>query len=430
LPFASVDWETPAGTYSVSSISHSTKSPSRRSAVATHPPPAAKRAKRTPNATVEGKGSSLYDADDGGDKYDNDDDIIPATDGPMVTTAQDAADDMFIAEKAAELIEKHRQEFMKRAFSVRTLAADVPLPTASASIKMCRPQKDINYIIYTLKNWRVGVNTSLWSLVLKRRVFPSFEKQTTIVPSISSSMSLRILLFLDPTRLAQYSDGWRAALLAGLLYPERRCFTALMSGTEIMVTWVRRGLGGIARKNTGMLHRLLSSTTARPALLAEAWEWQSQSNRKVVNDDCVVARLYCDLCTRSGIPGILIPNSRYEHELRYSTKWYISGFIAGFAAVVQHDAHITTPKYKNTDHVLMVFTPYPNNPVNEILPYGSTTHFVSVVWNRQHYAVLYYYIDKRSVTVFDGLNHDIRKWQYHIIHTVNVTISLVDISVR
>jgi hypothetical protein len=152
--------------------------------------------------------------------------------------------------------------------------------------------------------------------------------------------------------------------------------------------------------------------------IAEAWEWQSQFNRKVENDDCVVARLYCDRCTRSGMPGILIPNSRYEHELRYSTKWYISGFIAGFAAVIQHDAHITTPKYKNTDRVLMVFTPYPNNPVNEILPYGSTTHFVSVVWNRQHYAVLYYNIDKRSVTVFDGLNHDIRKWQDHVIHTV------------
>jgi hypothetical protein len=37
---------------------------------------------------------------------------------------------------------------MKRVFSVRTLTADVPLTTASASIKMCRPQKDIDYIIY------------------------------------------------------------------------------------------------------------------------------------------------------------------------------------------------------------------------------------------------------------------------------------------
>ena len=78
----------------------------------------------------------------------------------MVTTAQDAAVDLFIAEKAAELIEKHRQEFMKRAFyvTVRTLAADVPLTTVSASIKMCRPLKDVDYIIYVLKNWLVGTN--------------------------------------------------------------------------------------------------------------------------------------------------------------------------------------------------------------------------------------------------------------------------------
>ncbi len=49
LPF-SVGWETPlTGTYSVSSISHSTKSPSQRSAAAAAQPPA-KRAKRTPNA--------------------------------------------------------------------------------------------------------------------------------------------------------------------------------------------------------------------------------------------------------------------------------------------------------------------------------------------------------------------------------------------
>jgi hypothetical protein len=41
-----------------------------------------------------------------------------------------------------------------------------------------------------------------------------------------------------------------------------------IGGTEIMVTWVRRGLGGIAKKNTTMSHRLLSSITARPALLA------------------------------------------------------------------------------------------------------------------------------------------------------------------
>ena len=58
-----------------------------------------KRAKRTPNAT-EGKGTtqSVDDADDRGDKYDDEDNIIPATDGPIVATGQDIASDLFIAE--------------------------------------------------------------------------------------------------------------------------------------------------------------------------------------------------------------------------------------------------------------------------------------------------------------------------------------------
>ena len=50
LPFASVGWKTPVvGTYSVSSMS------SRCSAVATDPPPATKRAKRTPDK-LRGRG--------------------------------------------------------------------------------------------------------------------------------------------------------------------------------------------------------------------------------------------------------------------------------------------------------------------------------------------------------------------------------------
>ncbi len=40
------------------------------------------------------------------------------------------------------------------------------------------------------------------------------------------------------------------------------------------------------------------------------------------------------------------------------------------------------------------------------------------MWNDSHYAVLYYDIDERTVTVFDCLNKDIRNWQEHIIHTV------------
>jgi hypothetical protein len=152
--------------------------------------------------------------------------------------------------------------------------------------------------------------------------------------------------------------------------------------------------------------------------IAEEWERQRQLKRPVDNENCLCCCLICDICSRSGITTIKIPNSKYEHRLWYSTDWYHSDFIAGFATLAQHDAHITTPNYKSSDRVLLVFTLYPNKPVNEILPYGNTTHFVSVVWNDSHYAVLYYDIDERTVTVFDGLNYDIRNWQEHIIHTV------------
>ncbi len=100
LPF-SVGWETPlTGTYSVSSISQSTISPSRRSAAAAAQPPA-KRAKRTPNAT-EGKGSSLYDADDGGDKYDDEDDDF--TDALVLIADNLAEEDAADVEKCGRII--------------------------------------------------------------------------------------------------------------------------------------------------------------------------------------------------------------------------------------------------------------------------------------------------------------------------------------
>jgi len=93
-----------------------------------------------------------------------------------MAAGQDIASDLFIAEKAAELVEKHHQEFMRGAFSVRTLAADVPLTAASASIKMCRPQKVIDYIIYVLKNWHVGTNIKNMDPCSERDSISKFRK--------------------------------------------------------------------------------------------------------------------------------------------------------------------------------------------------------------------------------------------------------------
>ncbi len=69
----------------------------------------------------------------------------------------DTVREAFIAAKVAEPTKKHCKEFMKRAFLLRVISNNIPLTTASAMIKMCRPQSDIDYIIYCLKNWEVGV---------------------------------------------------------------------------------------------------------------------------------------------------------------------------------------------------------------------------------------------------------------------------------
>ena len=107
-------------------------------------------------------------------------DIIPATDGTMVVTDRDIAADLLIAEKkAAELVDKHRQVFMKRAFSVRSHAPDDPLTTVSARIKMCRPQEDLDKIISILENWRVGVNIKNKDHCPERDSILKFRKANT-----------------------------------------------------------------------------------------------------------------------------------------------------------------------------------------------------------------------------------------------------------
>jgi hypothetical protein len=90
-------------------------------------------------------------------KYDNEEDRIPVTNALCSASTVDTEREAFIAAKAAELTKKHWKELMKRAFLLRVLGNDIPLTTASAMIKMYRPQSDIDYIIYYLRNWEVGV---------------------------------------------------------------------------------------------------------------------------------------------------------------------------------------------------------------------------------------------------------------------------------
>ncbi len=90
-------------------------------------------------------------------KYDNEEDHIPVTNALCSSSTMDTEREAFIAAKVEELAKKHCKEFMKRAFLLQNFSNNIPLTTSSAMIKMCRPQSDIDYIIYCLRNWEVGV---------------------------------------------------------------------------------------------------------------------------------------------------------------------------------------------------------------------------------------------------------------------------------
>jgi hypothetical protein len=135
----------------LSSLSQSTKSSSQHS-VGAACAVAAKRAKiqgRKGTSPVNDKhGDEVIDDD----KYDNDEDHLPVTDASHSVSSMDAGRDVFIDARAAELTKNHCQDFIKRAFLLRVVSKDLPLTTASVMIKMFRPQPDLDYIIYCLRN--------------------------------------------------------------------------------------------------------------------------------------------------------------------------------------------------------------------------------------------------------------------------------------
>ncbi len=77
------------------------------------------------------------------------------------------------------------------------------------------------------------------------------------------------------------------------------------------------------------------------------------------------------------------------------------------------------PAYTNDHKILMVHCPYPTAEIKEVLTYPTDcTHFVSLVLNYSHFAVLYYDLHAKAISVFDGLNWVLTNWQNQIIHTI------------
>ena len=135
---------------------------------------------------------------------------------------------------------------------------------------------------------------------------------------------------------------------------------------------------------------------------------------------CVLQCDKCIGCNRSGYPTIIVGNDKYNDNLVNTTAWFNDGFIHGFTNIVNHDAHTSVMPYGNDGVVVLLVDCFSENePIHEILPYeSSTTHFVSVVFNKSHFVVLYYNLVDQTVLVFDGLRYDLKNWSKHIVRTI------------
>jgi hypothetical protein len=94
-------------------------------------------------------------------EYDDKDDVLPVTDAPFGVTQRDASS---TARRLAEFntaaaVAAHWLEFMQRAFPHQpaNIGKAKTQGAATASIKACRLQSEVGFIVYILMNWQVGV---------------------------------------------------------------------------------------------------------------------------------------------------------------------------------------------------------------------------------------------------------------------------------
>jgi hypothetical protein len=115
---------------------------------------------------------------------------------------------------------------------------------------------------------------------------------------------------------------------------------------------------------------------------------------------------------------IQIGNNDYISSITNTTNWYDGVFIASFAQLAAHYAHITYDERHSTlpqrvNLPILILVTYPKQTLLEgqykPLPPG-ITRVVAVLHKTAHYAVLEIDIHKKKVHVYDGLYRDPDRW--------------------
>lgn len=130
----------------------------------------------------------------------------------------------------------------------------------------------------------------------------------------------------------------------------------------------------------------------------------------------VFPMLLCECCCWAGFQIVPIGDSTYQSDCENSKRWWDTDFIAAFTTLVAHESHVDCHlrSIKNTQ---LIHCPHPNiHPAESECKslHANVERLVSVLHDVDHFSVLEINIHRRSMTVYDGLKRELKRWDNHI----------------
>ncbi len=115
-------------------------------------------------------------------------DVLPVTDAPFGVKQWE---ERRLAEfNTITVIAAHRLEFMQRAPQPANVGKKKTQGAAAAFIKACRPQSEVDYIMYILMHWQVGIQVTDLNPGTARDRLQKFQRQHRNGPKITAKYCL------------------------------------------------------------------------------------------------------------------------------------------------------------------------------------------------------------------------------------------------
>jgi hypothetical protein len=102
-------------------------------------------------------------------------------------------------------------------------------------------------------------------------------------------------------------------------------------------------------------------------VMDEAWVYlENHGNPKWRDKTKMFYRIYCDHCSPGGQFGTMVAAESLVHRYVNTQEWYDQGLVEGFIALVQHDAHMAPPSFKDDkEKTIMTMVPAPEQIIDE-----------------------------------------------------------------